>query len=79
MLCALSLPLFLGSCAQKAENNQQCENEVKTERELSRMVIDRLLGKNKGKKQTENQPKKQKVKKSNIPDMNTSQIRDFIG
>ena len=30
MLCALSLPLFLGSCAQKAENNQQCENEVKT-------------------------------------------------
>lgn len=31
MLCALSLPLFLGSCAQKAENNQQCENEVKTE------------------------------------------------
>lgn len=58
---------------------KQLNNEVKTEREVSRMVIDRLLGKNKDKKQTENQPKKQKVKKSNIPDMNTSQIRDFIG
>jgi hypothetical protein len=58
---------------------KQLNNEIKTEREVSRMVIDRLLGKNKDKKQTENQPKKQKVKKSNIPDMNTSQIRDFIG
>lgn len=31
LLCALGLPLLLGSCAQKAENNQKSETEVKTE------------------------------------------------
>ena len=31
MLCALTAPLYLGSCAPKAENKQVCENEEKTE------------------------------------------------
>ena len=30
-ICALTAPLFLGSCAPKAENKQADENEVKTE------------------------------------------------
>ena len=40
MLCALTAPLYLGSCAPKAENKQVCENEEKTEKnELEKKEI----------------------------------------
>ena len=51
---------------------KQIKDEPKSEREISRMVIDEL-----NHKQT---PKlENKKKKSNIPDMNVSVMRDFIG
>ena len=51
---------------------KQIKDEPKSEREISRMVIDKLNNK----RTIINANKK---KKTNIPDMNTSTMRDFIG
>lgn len=59
---------------EKAFNKvmKQIKDEPKSEREISRMVIDKLNNK----RTITNANKK---KKTNIPDMNTSTMRDFIG
>ena len=50
---------------------KKVKDEPRTEREISRMVINRLLDQKKTKKTNKN--------KATMPDMNTSQMRDFIG